>query len=129
MSASDKGWQGYALIDVLMALLLFSLSFSIVYGLTETAITQNQKAANLTQAKNIARTKLEKLAARPWSENIAAGECLPGDTVVGSEGLFAWTLYAAWEEYPELLNIEIKVEWLEGGKSRSYSWETIYYVD
>ncbi|HWQ89275.1 MAG TPA: hypothetical protein VN374_04815 [Desulfitobacteriaceae bacterium] len=129
MLISDEGKKGYALVDVLMALFLFSISFSVVYGLTETAVSENQQTANLTQAMNIARKSMERLAERPWSENLAEGGCIPSETVTGNEGLFDWTLCAEWDEYPELLNIEIEVEWLEKGKIHSYYLGSVYYVD
>lgn len=129
MLVSDKGKKGYALVDVLMALFLFSIGFSVVYSLTETAVSENQQAANLTQAMSIAQKTMDRLAVRPWSENLAEGECIPGETVTGCEGLFDWTLYAEWDEYPELLNIEMEVEWLEKGDARSYHLGSVYYVD
>jgi hypothetical protein len=129
MLVSDKGKKGYALVDVLMAVFLFSLGFSVVYSLTETAVSENQQAANLTQAVSIAQQTMDRLAARPWSENLAEGKCIPAETVTGCEGLFDWTLYTEWDENPELLNIEMKVEWLEKGDTRSYHLGSVYYVD
>jgi len=129
MLVSDKGKKGYALVDVLMALFLFSLGFSVLYSLTETAVSENQQAANLTQAVSIAQQTMDRLAVRPWSENLAEGKCIPAEPFTGCEGLFDWTLYTEWDENPELLNIEMKVEWLEKGDIRSYHLGSVYYVD
>ncbi|MHB8124040.1 MAG: type IV pilus modification PilV family protein [Desulfitobacteriaceae bacterium] len=126
-SVSCKG--GYALLDVLMALFLFSISFAVLFGLTETTNIENQQSANLTQAMNIAQKSIERLAGRSWAENIANRECIPGGAVVGSEGLFDWTLYAEWDVFPELLEIQTEVKWLEKGKIRSYRLGSLYHVD
>jgi hypothetical protein len=129
MIFSDSSNGGYALIDVLMALLLFSMSFFALYGLTETSNFKSQQASNLTKAVNIAWKIMEGLSGRSWAENLAKKECIPGDAVVGSEGLFVWTIYADWDVYPELLEVETEVKWLENGKVYSYRLGSLYYVD
>jgi hypothetical protein len=125
----DSCYGGYALIDVLMALFLFSMSFIVLYGLTETSNIKSQQATNLTKAVNIAWNTMERLSGQSWAENLAKNKCIPGDTVVGSEGLFEWAIYADWDIYPELLEVETEVKWLENGKIRSYHLGSLYYVD
>lgn len=124
-----SAYGGYALIDVLMALLIFSMSFFVLYGLTEASYIKSQQASNLTKAVNIAWKTMERLSARSWTENLTQKDCIPGDTVVGSEGLFEWTIYADWDVYPELLEVETEVKWLENGKVCSYRLGSLYYVD
>jgi hypothetical protein len=129
MIISDSSNGGYALIDVLMALFLFSMSFFVLYGLTEASNYKSQQASNLSEAVNIAWKTMERLSGRSWVENLAKKECIPGDIVVGSEGLFDWTIYADWDVYPELLEVETEVKWLENGKVCSYRLGSLYYVD
>ncbi len=112
-----------------MALFLFSISFPILFGLTETTNLENQQASNLSQAMNIAQKSMERLAGRSWTENIANSECIPGGVVMGREGLFEWTLYAEWDTFPDLLEIETEVKWLERGITRSYRLGSLYYAD
>ncbi len=129
MNKLDGSYGGYALIDVLVALFLFSIGFFVIFGLTETGYVKSRQASNLTKAVNIAWKTMERLSGRSWADNLAENECIPGDTVVGSEGLFEWTIYADWETYPELLEVETEVKWLENGKVCSYRLESLYYVD
>lgn len=121
--------RGYALLDVLLALFLFSISFPALFGLTETTNFENQQASNLSQAMNIAQKSMERLAGGSWTENIANSGCILGGVVVGREGLFGWTISAEWDTFPDLLKIETEVKWLERGKIRSYRLGSLYYAD
>ncbi len=127
--SSDSSSEGYALLDVLMAIVLFSISFPVLFGLTETTNFQNQQVANLTQAMNLAQNSMERLAGRSWTENVANGECIPGGVVMGSEGLFDWKISAEWDRFPDLLEIETEVKWLERGKIQRYHLGSLYHVD
>ncbi len=129
MVSSESSNGGYALLDVLMALFLFSISFPVIFSLTETTNFQNQQVTNLTQAMIMAQRSMDRLAGRSWTENIANGECIPGGIVEGNEGFFDWAVYAQWDNYPVLLEIETEVKWLEKGKIRSYRLGSLYHVD
>lgn len=129
MIKSDSVHGGYVLIDVLMALFIFSMSFFALYGLTEASYYKSRQASNLSKAVSIAWKTMERLSGRSWTENLIKKECIPGDKVVGSEGLFEWTIYADWDVYPELLEVETEVKWLENGKVCSYRLGSLYYAD
>ena len=127
--SSEISSGGYALLDVLMALFIFSISLPVIFSLTETTNFENQQVTNLTQAMIVAQRSMDRLAGRSCPENIANGDCIPGSIVEGNEGLFDWTVYAEWDDFPVLLEIETEVKWLEKGTIRSYRLGSLYYVD
>lgn len=120
---------GFVLLDVLIALLIFSMGFAVLYGLTENALAEVQQATNLMQAANIAQKHLDQLANHSWEENIVQGSCVPGSVLEGDEGRFHWLLRADWDTFTNLLRVNIKIRWLEQGKSRNYYLESLYHVD
>lgn len=132
MKSSDQKLHysgGYALTDVLLAVFLFTLGFTVLYGLTEGAYQETQRAANLTEAANLAQAKLDQLAAHEWQENIAAGKCIPGSSVEGKDGKYSWAVNAQWEVLPNLLKVRVTVQWQENGGPRSYSLESVFYAN
>lgn len=121
--------KGYVLLDALMAILFFSLSFAVLFGLTESAVRETEHAQDLTQAANLAQKKIEELAAKPWSQNLAQGLVVPGESVGGQEGKFQWSLNSEWEVPSSLIYINVLVSWPEQGKARTYHLRSVFYVD
>ena len=83
---------GYILLDVLLAIFLFSLGFAVLYGLTEGALVETRQASSLMEAANLAQKEMDQLSAHSWRENINRQACLPGGTVEGSERNFHWLI-------------------------------------
>lgn len=54
--------SGFVLLDVLLALFLFTMGFAAVYGLSHAAFKEGEEALNLTQAANIAQELMETFA-------------------------------------------------------------------
>lgn len=121
--------QGYILFDVLLALFLFSLGFAALFGLTESAVSESRQSSALLEGANLAQAKLDQLAARSWSDNIARQACIPGEIVEGNEGKFHWLIRSDWDDIPQLLRISVEVRWSEGGKPSSYKLESLYAVE
>lgn len=125
----DWRQRGFALFDVLIALFLFSLGFTALYGLRESTYAEMRAGMMLTEAANIAQTQMESLRAHSWTENISAGRVIPGGLVEGNYGLFHLQTAAAWQGLPWLLDVKVRVDWPEGSSRRSYELEGLYYVE
>lgn len=125
---SEKGEQGFVLLDVVFALFLFTLGFAALYGLTEGATQEAQQVLNFTEAANHAQNLMEDLAAHPWLDNLAEGRCKPGETVEGQKGRFQWKVYSEWEVPDELLRVQVEVSWQEKRKIQNYSLDTLFAV-
>ena len=124
---TDK--QGYILLDVLLALFLFSLGFAVLFGLTEGALYESRQGATLLEGANLAQKKMDQLAVQVWNNNIARQDCLPDGTVEGNEGQFHWLIVSDWDDTPQLLRISVEVRWSEGGNPAWYKLESLYDVE
>lgn len=118
--------KGFVLLDVLLALLLFTLGFGALFGLSQGALREAEQALRLTEAANHAQSIMESLAAQSWTDNIQAGRCIPGGEVEGRDGLFRWKVYSRWEVMDELLRVRVEVSWLERKNVQSYTLESLY---
>lgn len=127
--ADATGKQGYILLDVLLALFLFSLGFAVLFGLTEGALYESRQGAALLEGANLAQKKLDQLAVRVWDHNFARQDCIPDGIVEGNEGKFHWLIVSNWDDTPELLRITVEVRWNEGGNPAWYKLESLYDVE
>ncbi|KLU58568.1 hypothetical protein CEB3_c45840 [Peptococcaceae bacterium CEB3] len=128
MSGGGKG-QGFVLMDVLLAVMLFGLGFAALYGLYESSLAEAAAAANLTEAANLAQKGIEDLHERSWPENFALEKCLPGGRVSGQEGHFQWSVASEWGELPDVLDVTVEVRWSEGRTGKSYYLQSIYFIE
>lgn len=124
-----KNPQGYVLLDVLLAVFLFSLGFAVLFGLTEGAVSEARQAATLMEGANLAQKKLDQLAVHVWNDNIARQVCIPGGTVEGNEGKFHWLITSDWDDIPQLLRVRVEVRWSERGNPARYQLESLYAVE
>ncbi|AET66682.1 hypothetical protein Desor_1007 [Desulfosporosinus orientis DSM 765] len=117
------------MFDVLFALFLFSLGFGVLFELTAAALSESSQATSLMEGANLAQETMDQLAAHSWSENIACGDCIPGEAVEGTQGKFCWHVYSQWQDIPQLLKVSIEVTWTERGTPYQYKLETLYAVE
>lgn len=120
--------RGFVLLDVVLALFLFTFGFAALFGLSESALGETEQALRLTEAANYAQNIMESLAVEPWLDNINEGRCIPGGAVEGREGLFHWKVYSAWDIPDELLRVRVEISWLEQGRMQSYELESLYAI-
>lgn len=118
--------KGFVLLDVMLALFLFTVGFAALYGLSEKALSEADQALRLTEAANHAQNIMESLGAESWQDNIQRGSCIPGGEVEGSEGFFRWKVYSEWDIPNELLRVRVEVSWLEQGRVQIYTLESLY---
>ncbi len=117
------------MLDVLLAVFLFSLGFATLYGLYERALAEAHQSLSLMEAANLAQMKMEQLAAQSWRDNIDAQRCLPGRTVEGNEGNLQWRIDSNWEDIPQLLRVKVNVHWIERETSEYYQIESLFEVE
>lgn len=89
--------RGFTLVEVLVALVILSVGLLGIAGLQLTGLRANQDAYLRSQANIIAQDVLERLRANPERAlngdfNVAFGESIPGDDLVGRE-------YQDWSEW------------------------------
>ncbi|MEA4900462.1 hypothetical protein [Desulfitobacterium sp.] len=121
--------SGFVLIDALIAIFLLTMSFAALYGLTEGAIQNSREALVTTEAANLAQELMEQLSARPWSENFAEGQCIPGGKVQGTKNGLQWSISSAWELENVLLKVTTEVTWPKKGHLTTYGLTTLFYVE
>lgn len=118
--------SGFVLVDVLLALFLFTLGFASVYGLSTGALKEGEEALRITEGANIAQNIMESLASEDWDVNLATGKCIPGGVVQGEEGFFQWEITAEWIIPERLLQVNVKTAWPERGKTQKYSLSSMF---
>ena len=80
--------KGYTLIEVLVALVILSISLLGIASLMSSSTRYNAFGGRLTEATTLAQDRLEKFRTTPWA-NIATGN----DTIQGATGI---TYARAW---------------------------------
>ncbi|WP_291300800.1 hypothetical protein [Desulfosporosinus sp. BICA1-9] len=120
---------GYVLFDVLLALFLFSLGFAVLFGLTESAVTQSRQATTLMEGANLAQRIMDRLANHDWRDNLARQACIPGGILEGNEGKFQYIIRADWYDMPQLLRVSVEVFWRGKGSDPQYKLESLYAVE
>jgi type IV pilus assembly protein PilV len=95
-NATDRGSseRGYTLVEVLVALVIFSVGLLGIAGLQITSLKANHGSATRTQAVYLAYDIIDRMRANPvaaiaGSYNIAIGTTPTGGTVAGDD-LVAW---------------------------------------
>jgi prepilin-type N-terminal cleavage/methylation domain-containing protein len=74
--------KGFSLIEMLIALVILSISLLALAGLMVTTTKNNSFGSHMTEAATFAQDKLEELRVTRWT-NIVSGN----DTVQGSTGI------------------------------------------
>ncbi|WP_459930437.1 type IV pilus modification PilV family protein [Desulfosporosinus burensis] len=114
---------------MLLALFLFSLGFAVLFGLTESAVTQSRQAFTLMEGANLAQKIMDRLANHEWRDNLVQQACIPGGTVRGQEGKFQWIIRSEWDDMPQLLRVSVEVFWKGKENPSQYKLESLYAVE
>ncbi len=108
--------KGFSLIEVLIALIILSISLLALASLMTTTTKNNAFGGNLTEAATFAQDKLEELRVTQWS-NINSGE----DVRTGSTGINynrQWTVatnaIVPPTPEPTLRTVTITINWNDG---------------
>jgi len=79
----SKGSKGFSLIEVLIALVILSISLLGMASLMSTATKYNASGGRLTEATTLAQDKLETLRITPWTQIVSSAA---DDVVVAPNG-------------------------------------------
>jgi len=102
-----KKSAGFTLIEILIALVIFSVSILAFAGLTVTATRTGSYGGRMTEAVTFAQDKLEELKANSWG-NIVSG----GDQKTGSTGISYTRNWKVLEkETRNLKTVSIIIDW------------------
>jgi type IV pilus assembly protein PilV len=111
LSKNQKKWnRGFSLIEVVIALSVFSIGILAVASLVISSIDENASARRVTEATALAEDRLERMMALPY-ENINDGESTEG----------AYTV--SWDVAEDVMveqtkSITITVTWRYHGSAR-----------
>lgn len=102
--------KGFSLLELLIALIILSVSILALAGLMSTTTKNNAFGGHLTEAVTLAQDKLEELRALPWS-SIAGSS----DTITGSTGIHYSRIWEVRDLNPNLKEIEVTIRWADSG--------------
>ena len=106
MNLSRKS-EGFSLIEVLIALIILSVSLLALAGLMATTTKNNSSGSHMTEAATFAQDRLEELRTTPWTM-ITTGS----DTRQGATGI---VYTRSWEVVPNtadtLRTVAITLSW------------------
>ena len=77
---TDNLSQGYTLIEVLIAIAIFSIGFLAVGSMQLTAMRTGVNSRSQTTVLSIAKDRAEELESLPWTHADLAGSAAPGTT-------------------------------------------------
>jgi len=126
-----KGWlsdkNGFTLIEILIALTIFSVGMLAVAAMQIMAIRGNRIGNEYSQAVVLAQTKIEELRSAAFSNLTAGGTSDPNNPVNetgGSGGIFSrsWVI-ANNTNFSRM--ITVTVSWTQGGVARNVILNTV----
>jgi len=102
-----KKAAGFTLIEILVALVIFSISILAFAGLTVTATRTGSYGGRMTEAVTFAQDKLEELKLNSW-DNIVSG----ADQEIGPTGInYARKWKVLEKETRNLKTVSITIDW------------------
>jgi len=124
--------RGYSLVEVLVAILILSLSILPMVGMFDAALRAATLGGNYDRARALANEKLEEVRALPYSDPGGAADSVterypPATPVRGTEGVFEYTVRTGFVDMgfsssgdsspTSQMRVEVEVEW----QGKSYS--------
>lgn len=119
--------KGYIVLDILLGIFIFSLGFAAAWEINVSAVLINGQAENMFKAVNLAESTVEELYSDLQEDGCLADLYTMGE-IREQEGLFNKVIRANWET-PNLLLIEVEVEWVERERHKEYCLESYCYVN
>ncbi len=98
--------NGFSLLELLVALVILSLSLVALAGLMTTTTKNNAFGGHITEAATLAQDKLEELRAMPWS-SISGNS----DNRTSSTGINYTRIWVVRDLNPSLKEIEVTIRW------------------
>ena len=102
-----KTSAGFTLIEILVALVIFSISILAFAGLTVTATRTGSYGGRMTEAVTFAQDKLEELKANSWGNIVSGGDQKKG--VTGINYTRNWKVLE--KDTRNLKTVSITIDW------------------
>jgi len=112
--------NGFSLLELLVALVILSLSLVALAGLMTTTTKNNAFGNYITEAATLAQDKLEEIRALPWN-NISGYS----DIKEGSTGIKYKRIWEVRDLNLNLKEVEVTIQWSD---SSSHSLRFLYVV-
>jgi len=116
--------EGFTLIEVMVALVIFAFGILAVLGMQVTSIRGGYQSQNLTEAASEGANKIEELIALDYAyladgtESVAGKYTLDWDVTENTSG-----------ELSDSKAIELTVQWTEGGRTHEVAYEFLKASD
>lgn len=110
--------EGFTLIEVMVALVIFTFGILAILTLQVTSITGGFKAQDITEAASVGANQMERLSSLEYAYLADGTETVDGKYTV------TWDVTANPPEAPaNTTDIQIKVEWNQGGKTHEVAYD------
>lgn len=115
--------EGFALLELMIALLILSIGLIAFMGMQITTIKTNSVARRITQRTMLGTDRLEKLMGLSYDDDLLQPNTT--NTVVDGRYTIHWEVSAAGVPIKNVKTINVTTSWEEDGKPRSVSY--VYY--
>jgi type IV pilus assembly protein PilV len=103
--------NGFTLLEVLIALAIFSIGLLAINAMTTMVIKSNYKSKNLTSAVHLAQNKLDTLKAGMYASVIDSSEAGLDPQGVAGAGIFNRSVDVTTTTTPEYKTVKVRVSW------------------
>ncbi len=115
---TDASEKGFALIEVMVALVIFAVGIMAVLGMQITSISGGHKARNMTEAANIGANAMENLLSLDYAS------LADGTNTVDGKYTVAWDITADPTGAPaNTTSIRLTVQWAEGATNHQVAYD------
>jgi len=119
--------RGYAFIDILVGLLIFSLGFATILSLNNWVVQAKVQAENYMEAINIASSTMDEII-NEYKNKEFTGDFADILNLNDRYGKYERIIVMT-KDAPNLWLISVKLEWIERGEPREYLLESLLYVN
>jgi len=110
--------KGFSLIEMLIALVILSISLLALAGLMATTTKNNSFGGHMTEAATFAQDKLEELKVTPWGNVVSGTDPLPRPGSTGINYNRTWNVSTLMNPTPPpndlLKTVTITINWNDG---------------
>ncbi|WP_300667693.1 prepilin-type N-terminal cleavage/methylation domain-containing protein [Desulfoluna sp.] len=114
--------EGFTLIEVMVALVIFTFGILAVLGMQITAIRGGYQSMNLTEAANIGANRIETIVSQTY-DAVNTGNDTSGNYALD------WTVASPTGQLQDTKSVLLTVTWSEGGRSHQVAYEFLKAKD
>jgi type IV pilus assembly protein PilV len=123
------GEKGFTLLEVLVASAIFTFGMLAILGMLVTAMGGNAQGRQMTEATNLAASKIEDLKLTPY-EDLSILPSYSDTTTVSNSSVRdtftrTWTVYTSIAPPLKLKKVVVTTSWTAKGKSHSVTVQTL----